>query len=172
MIYWEAFPKRFRVEVGGAMMADSRHARLLYEQGQLPRVYFPPEDVAWSCERPVEGAPPIGGFISFDLSQVGAWYEEDEKGYAHPRDPYHRVDVYRTTRRLVVRCGGTEVAEAERPAMLFETALPPRVYLSPDNVQAARFEKSETVSQCPYNKNKIVPDGKLNGPASCRNEAP
>ena len=79
-----------------------------------------------------------------------AWFEEDERGYAHPRDPYHRVDVRRAARHVVVRCGDAVVAEAGRPAMLFETALPSRFYLSPDEVRTELFEKSETVSQCPY----------------------
>ena len=181
VIYWESFPKRFRVQIGSAIVADSRHAHLLHEQGHLPRVYLPRQDVlldrlvksdhrshcpwkgearywsalgaqniAWSYEQPIEGAPPFGDHVSFDLDRVDAWYEEDEKGYAHPRDPYHRVDVCRTSRRVVIRCGGIVLAEAEQPAMLFETALAPRFYLPPDAVQMARFEKSDTVSPCPY----------------------
>lgn len=179
--YWEAGLKRYRVQVAGSVVADSRDVHLLHEQYQSPHVYFPRHhvamdrlqpsdhrtrsplngearywsageaaDIAWSYEDPAEDAPPIAGFVCFDLPRVDAWYEEDEKGYAHPRDPYHRVDVRRATRRVVVRHADTVIAEATRPAMLFETTLAPRFYLSPDEVRQDLFEQSETVSHCPY----------------------
>ncbi len=181
VIYWETTPKRYRIELAGQTVADSRGAHLLHEQGQLPRLYFPRDDVmldrlaasdhrtscpwkgearywsapgannvAWSYDQPLDHAPPMAGYVGFDLERVDAWYEEDEQGYAHPRDPYHRVDVRRAVRRVLVRYGDTVVAEAEQPAMLFETALPARFYLAPGDVRTELFEKSDTVSQCPY----------------------
>src|ERR1700728_468356 len=44
-LYLEPTPKRIRVELGGAVIADSRRAFLLHESGQQPVYYFPPDDV-------------------------------------------------------------------------------------------------------------------------------
>ncbi|OLV16246.1 hypothetical protein BOO71_0012586 [Deinococcus marmoris] len=84
------------------------------------------------------------------MKKVDAWYLEDDLGYAHPRDPYQRVDVQRTSRHVLVRVGDTQIAETLAPAMLFETSLAPRFYLPPDAVRPGFLVKSETVSECPY----------------------
>jgi uncharacterized protein (DUF427 family) len=57
---------------------------------------------------------------------MDAWYEEDEEVFVHPRDPYHRVDILESSRRVTVRVNGEVVAQTERPKILFETGLPPR----------------------------------------------
>lgn len=108
------------------------------------------DNVAWSYEEPLAHAPPMKDYLTFDLEKVGDWFEEEERGYAHPRDPYHRVDVAMTSRHVVARVGREIVAETGRPAMLFETSLPPRYYFSPDDVRSDHLEKSETVTDCPY----------------------
>ncbi len=86
----------------------------------------------------------------FDLDKVDAWYLEDDLGYAHPRDPYHRCDVHRSSRHVVVLSKDIVVAETSAPAILFETSLAPRFYFSPDAVRSDLLVKSETVSVCPY----------------------
>jgi uncharacterized protein (DUF427 family) len=53
-------------------------------------------------------------------------YEEDEEVFVHPRDPYHRVDVLKSSRHVKIRVDGEVVAETDRPRILFETGLPPR----------------------------------------------
>jgi uncharacterized protein (DUF427 family) len=60
---------------------------------------------------------------------MDAWYEEDEEVFVHPRDPYHRVDILESSRRVTVRVNGEVVAQTERPKILFETGLPPRQYI-------------------------------------------
>ena len=57
------------------------------------------------------------------------WYEEDERVYAHARQPNHRVDTLRRSRRVQVYIGGQRVANSARPLILFETRLPTRYYL-------------------------------------------
>ena len=108
------------------------------------------ENIAWSYENPLEQAPPMKEYLSFDLGKVDAWFMEDEQGYAHPRDPYHRVDVHRSSRRIIARLNGEVVAETGSPAILFETGLPPRYYFAPDDVRRDRLRKSDKVSDCPY----------------------
>lgn len=51
------------------------------------------ENAVWAYPAPPSGAPPIAGYVAFRYSAMDAWYQEDERVYAHPRDPYHRVDV-------------------------------------------------------------------------------
>lgn len=108
------------------------------------------ENAVWSYPDPVPSAPPIGGYMAFVYRKMDAWYQEDERVYAHPRDPYHRFDVHRSSRHVVVRHGGVVIAESERPEMLFETGVPARYYLPPDDVRTDLLSRSETVSQCPY----------------------
>ena len=85
-----------------------------------------------------------------EVENADAWYLEDDLGYAHPRDPYHRFDVQRSSRRVIVRSRDIVIAESAAPAILFETSTPARFYLPPDAVRTELLAKSETVSQCPY----------------------
>ncbi len=57
---------------------------------------------------------------------MDAWYEEDEEVFLHPRDPYKRVDVLKSSRHIRVVLAGETIAESRRPHVLFETGLPPR----------------------------------------------
>lgn len=108
------------------------------------------ENAIWSYEDPISSAPPMGGYMAFVYEKMDAWYQEEEEIYAHPRDPYHRVDVHRSSRHVVVRHDGAVIAESDRPWMLFETGLPARYYLPPEDVRTDLLKRSETVSQCPY----------------------
>ena len=183
-IYLEPTPKRLRVEVGGEVIADSRHAFMLHESGLQPVYYFPSEDVrsevleptdrhthcpkkgdasyytiraggevvengAWYYPEPLESAPFLRGLIAFYFDRMGRWLEEDEEIGVHPRDPYHRIDVLRTDRRVRVSLEGELLAETDRALALFESNLPTRWYIPPEDVVAS-LEPSDTVTRCPY----------------------
>ena len=45
VIYFEDFPRRMRALFAGETVVDSRHAKLLHEQGHLPILYFPESEV-------------------------------------------------------------------------------------------------------------------------------
>jgi uncharacterized protein (DUF427 family) len=45
ILLFEPFPRRMRASFAGEQIVDSRRGRLLYEQGALPRCYFPRADV-------------------------------------------------------------------------------------------------------------------------------
>ena len=49
--------------------------------------------------------------------------------FVHARDPYVRVDVLPSSRRVEVFIGDTLVADTARPRLLFETSLPVRYYV-------------------------------------------
>jgi uncharacterized protein (DUF427 family) len=83
-------------------------------------------------------------------NNIDAWYEEDEQVFVHPRDPYHRVDILESSRHVRVSINGEVVAETERPKVLFETGLPPRYYIPPEDVREDVLVESEKNTRCPY----------------------
>lgn len=107
-------------------------------------------DAVWYYPEPIEGCPPIAGYVALKYDLADRWYEEDEPIYAHPKDAYHRVDVRSSSRHVVVRVEGEVVAESTRPKLLFETGLPVRYYLPAADVRLDRLQRSDTVSECPY----------------------
>lgn len=170
--YVEPSPRRVRVRLGGVVVADSARAQLLiqYGPGQLPTYYLPREDVrpgmlvdeterGWSVTaggRHVPGAAwhnddfaVLKDHVTFSWETM-EWYEEDERVYAHARDPHHRVDTLRSSRRVEVFIGGERVANSVRPLILLETTLPTRYYLPFADVRMDLLTQSDTVSYCPY----------------------
>jgi uncharacterized protein (DUF427 family) len=105
---------------------------------------------AWTHGEPPPGGLDLRGYVAFYWSKLDTWYEEDDEAYAHPRDPYHRVDVLHSSRHVQVRLLGELVAESGRPRILFETGLPPRYYLPRADVRMDLLTPSPTTSMCPY----------------------
>ena len=83
-------------------------------------------------------------------NEVDHWYEEDEEVFVHPRDPYHRVDILESSRHVKVRVNGEVVAQTDRPKLLFETGLPTRYYIPPEDVSQEALVESEKKTPCPY----------------------
>jgi uncharacterized protein (DUF427 family) len=101
-----------------------------------------------------EGAlPGLTGRARFDWDALDAWYEEDERVFVHPRNPYVRVDALRSHRRVRVELAGVVLAETSSPVMLFETGLPTRYYFDRTDVRFEHLEHSETETACPYKGN-------------------
>jgi uncharacterized protein (DUF427 family) len=93
--------------------------------------------------------PDLDGLVILDFDAFD-WLEEEEPLVAHPRDPFHRIDVRRSTRRVRVELAGAVLAESERPSLLFETMLPERFYLPPEDVRFALLTPTDTASACAY----------------------
>ena len=68
----------------------------------------------------------------------------------HMRDPYHRVDVLQSSRPVRVEIDGEVVAETDRPRALFETGLPTRWYIPPEDVRRDLLVDTATRSVCAY----------------------
>ena len=83
-------------------------------------------------------------------NKIDHWYEEDEEVFVHPRDPYHRVDVLKSSRHVKILVDGEVVAETDRPRILFETGLPPRYYFPPEDVSENVLLPSDKKTECPY----------------------
>ena len=105
---------------------------------------------AYSWQQPPESAKVIAGLIAFDWDAMDGVFEEDEEVFVHPRDPYTRIDVLRSSRLVRVRLHSTLVAESTRPRMLIESGLPVRWYLPREDVRTDLLEPSYTTTRCPY----------------------
>ena len=108
------------------------------------------ENAAWAYREPLDGAPPLAGHVAFYWGKLDEWREEDERVFGHARDPYHRIDVVPTSRRIRVSLDGETLAESNRATALFETGLPTRWYLPPDDVRTELLVRSDTHTQCAY----------------------
>ena len=107
-------------------------------------------DAAWSYPDPIAGAPPLAGFVSFYWDVMDEWREEDEIAVGHARDPYHRIDVLDTSRRVRISVAGTVVADSVRARVLYESGLPPRWYLPPADVDSNVLVPSDARTVCAY----------------------
>jgi uncharacterized protein (DUF427 family) len=108
------------------------------------------ENAAWSYPEPIEGAPPLAEYLAFYWDRMDEWLEEDEPAIGHARDPYHRVDVLDTSRHVRVLVNGELVAETRRARVLFETGLPPRWYIPPEDVRSGALVESDSQTVCAY----------------------
>jgi uncharacterized protein (DUF427 family) len=93
--------------------------------------------------------PDLEAYVLLDFDAFDAWYEEDERIVAHPRDPFHRVDFRRSSRHVRIELDGEPIADTRRPTLVFESRLPVRFYLPREDVLAA-LRPSEKRTSCPY----------------------
>jgi uncharacterized protein (DUF427 family) len=112
----------------------------------------------WSYPDPNQEASWLTGYAGFYWGAMDEWYDEDERvagsepgsEQGHLRDPYHRVDVRRSSRPVRVKIGDTVLAETTHPLLLSETGLPNRFYIMPADVRQDLLEPSDTHTHCPY----------------------
>ena len=107
-------------------------------------------NAAWSYPDPGPERGALKDHVAFYWSAMDAWYEEDDEVFVHPRDPYHRVDVLHSSRRVRVELEGQVLAESARPRLLFESGLPTRYYLPKQDVRMELLEPSATTTRCPF----------------------
>ncbi len=107
-------------------------------------------DAAWSYENPPPDGPKMAGSIAFYWSAMDAWYEEDERAFAHARDPYKLIDTRRELASCACRAEWDVVADTTRPTLLFETGLPVRYYIPREDVRMDLLTPSPTRTQCAY----------------------
>jgi uncharacterized protein (DUF427 family) len=151
--YLDAFPRRVRAIRAGEVVVDSLGTKLLYEQHRLPVWVFPREDVRLdvlgSAARLYEDGL-AEGLVHVEWGAVDQWLEEDEEVIVHPRDPYHRLELRHTSRRVKVSLEGEVLAETTRAIALFEASLPPRWYFPLEDVRAELAPNSEIRTGCAY----------------------
>ena len=93
--------------------------------------------------------PDLVGYVLLDSNAFDSWWEEDEQALGHPRDPFHRIDILRSSRHVRIERDGQLLAETRRPLLLFETMLPVRFYLPRKDV-IAELIPSATRTTCAY----------------------
>lgn len=108
------------------------------------------ENAVWSYPNPSPEGPRMQGYVAFYWGQMDAWYEEDERVFAHARDPYKRVDILPSSRHVRIVLGGVTIADTRRPRLLLETGLPIRYYIPEQDVRMELLEPTETTTRCPY----------------------
>jgi uncharacterized protein (DUF427 family) len=94
--------------------------------------------------------PDLADYIVLDFEAFDAWYEEDERNVAHPRDPFHRIDIVHSSRHVRVERDGEVLAESSDPYLLFEPPLPVRYYLPREDVRTDLLRPSDTKTFCAY----------------------
>jgi uncharacterized protein (DUF427 family) len=108
------------------------------------------ENAGWSYNAPPVSGPAMGGYVAFYWNLMDAWYEEQERAFAHARDPYKLIDVRQSGRHVRIGLASETLAETRRPKLLFETDLPMRYYIPPEDVRMDLLEPTATTSQCAY----------------------
>jgi uncharacterized protein (DUF427 family) len=171
-LLYEASPRWVRVRLGGETVADARGPLLAWEEGRVVPFYLFPRDAVRAdllTEDGAEGArryfnmggveraawsyPDAGALadhVAFDWNSMDSWLEEEEEVFVHARDPHKRVDVLESTRHVVVSIDGQVVADTHHPRLLFETGLPTRYYIPPEDVRMDLLRPSEKHTHCPY----------------------
>jgi uncharacterized protein (DUF427 family) len=91
----------------------------------------------------------LAGYVGLDFRAFDEWYEEGERIFSHPRDPFHRVDVLPSSRSVRIEVDGDVVAETTRAHLLFETSVYTRFYIPREDVRL-ELQPSERISYCPY----------------------
>jgi uncharacterized protein (DUF427 family) len=108
------------------------------------------EDAIWFYPEPIEHADFLRGHAAFYWNKVDEWYAEDEQLFGHPRDPHARIDVYPTSRRVRILVGAEQVADTVRAKVLFESNLPPRYYIPPEDVRLDLLDSTSKHTRCAY----------------------
>ena len=105
---------------------------------------------AWQHVDPPPQAAAFGDTVAFAWRKVDAFYEEDERILGHAADPYHRIDIRRSSRHLVVRKDNQLVADTHAPLVLYESGFAPRWYVPRADVVAEALHPVGGQTFCPY----------------------
>lgn len=144
--YIEPFRRRVRATKNGRTLIDSERVVLLHRPGRPPTFAFPAHDVT---DLATEDERDVRGYVTVPWDSVDQWFEEDEQLFGHPRNPYHRVDCLRSSRRLRVEAAGATLVDTTETMVVYETALEPRLYVHPRFVQT-ELTRSQLQTYCPY----------------------
>jgi uncharacterized protein (DUF427 family) len=92
----------------------------------------------------------LAGHVALEWSSMDHWFEEDEEVFTHARDPYTRIDILPSSRRVRVEIDGTTVADTTNASFLLETYLPTRYYIPKTDVRMDLLSPTHLASHCPY----------------------
>jgi uncharacterized protein (DUF427 family) len=105
---------------------------------------------AWQHSDLPDYASELKGRVAFAWRAMDAFYEEDERIVGHAADPYHRIDIRRTSRHLLVRSGDRVIADTASPLALYESGFAPRWYVPAADVDQSALTPAAGQTFCPY----------------------
>jgi len=105
---------------------------------------------AWRHTALPEYAKVLEGRVAFAWRGMDAFYEEEERIVGHAADLYHRNDIRRASRHLVVKAGDRVVADTRAPLALYESGFAPRWYVPRTDIDEAALTPVEFQTFCPY----------------------
>ena len=105
---------------------------------------------AWRFEDLPAHAGILRDRVAFAWRAMDAFYEEDERIVGHAADMYHRIDIRRTSRHLVVRDGDRVVADTRHPLALYESGFATRWYVPREDVDESALTSVDGQTFCPY----------------------
>ena len=109
--------------------------------------------------------PDLGGRVVVEWAPFD-WTEEALPVVGHPHDPFKRIDLLPSERRVVVRLGGVVLADTRRAVALHETHIPVRWYVPHDDVVTDLLVGSTSTTTCAYKGHAIyvsVAPGAIDG---------
>jgi uncharacterized protein (DUF427 family) len=108
------------------------------------------ENAAWMHEELAPHALILDGRVAFAWRAMDAYYEEDDRIVGHAADAYHRIDIRRSSRHLIVRTADQIVADTTRPLVLYESGFAPRWYVPRADTDHSALRPVEGQTFCPY----------------------
>ncbi len=147
VVFVEPHPRRIRAVLAGHTVLDTEHALLVHRGGHALSYAFPADEVAVLPHEPVTEAP---GYVQVPWDAVDTWLEEGRELIHYPPNPYHRVDCRPTDRGLRVTVAETVLVDTTDTVIVFETSLPPRLYVDARHVRTDLLRRSDATSYCNY----------------------
>ncbi len=147
VVFVEPHPRRIQARKDGQTVIDTEGAVLVHRAGHPLHYAFPADAVG---DLPSAAEPEAPGFVVVPWDAVDTWLEEGRELVHYPPNPYHRVDYRPTNRRLRVEVAGTTIVDTDDTMICFETALGPKLYVSPEHVRTDLLRRSQTTSYCNY----------------------
>jgi len=105
---------------------------------------------AWEHIDLPDHAADLKGRVAFAWPAMDAFYEEAERIVGHAADAYHRIDIRRTDRHMVVRTEAGVIANTTAPLVLYESGFAPRWYVPRSDVDDSALTLAEGQTFCPY----------------------
>jgi uncharacterized protein (DUF427 family) len=146
-VFVEPHPRRIQGLRDGQAVIDTERALLVHRPDRPLSFAFPADAIGDLAGEAVAEAP---GFVQVPWDAVDMWVEEGRRLVHYPPNPYHRVDCRPTDRGLRVAISDTVLVDTTDTIIVFETALEPRLYVSPSVVRTDLLQRSETTSYCNY----------------------
>ncbi|MGI8712712.1 MAG: DUF427 domain-containing protein [Solirubrobacteraceae bacterium] len=105
---------------------------------------------AWQHINLPDYADALRDRVAFAWHAMDAFYEEEDRIVGHAADAYHRIDIRRTARELVVCAGDQVIAQSHRPLVLYESGFAPRWYVPRTDVNQTALSPVHRQTFCPY----------------------